>query len=725
MQENEYLFGFGDFETCYNLSQIKALGEKEKIRMSDYESVESRVYLNGYTFGFDFEECKRNFYQSDNINDFYVFMKKYLNKEFKEKKHRKMMFYFHNLNFDISFMLDDLISLYTEYDIKILGSFSKIVQFSLKNKETGNTFILLDSLNILRVKLAQLPNLNGVMKRKDLLKVDMKILRDIDHVATEDEKEYHKYDILALASNVINHFSDKKMHITNSSYAYRIFIAEVKKRGLDKYFKLDRHGYTQNYNITRLNGYNFKRLVGRILNEKENVENLETYYLGSQTFGNYVYWAKLLENLIIIDNNGLYAHSYQNCKIPYITNINSKIKSSYTRLDLRKDIQFKKPHEVYAWIAKEEGLEKDDVTENYFTAFKMIMDIELKDDLTFSPITRGSCDNVIHIDEFIDDKVRTIKKARVVFRGSEYDLHNWERYYNINNVRLIEYYIFDIMKGNDLKKFRDIIGIWIQNKELHANDDNLLTYRSIKQLIVSVTGKFGEKMGKKELKIVDGKLVEFENEDIKTRLLPVIISITSFARTFMSSFIVKEKDNFVYSDTDSIHLANITLEELYGKYKIDQSKTGLFKIERIYEKALYGKAKHYVGLVDGKLKFTCAGCDVDYDLIKEKGITIESLMKKDTLIGYKSQKIPCHKGAFIQNSPFYFSKKAGISNELQKIRRINDEQFIDRYLFMNRLKNYDELIKKLDLAKDKKEYDNDFVITGNKDSMYDSILKER
>lgn len=720
MKKRDYLFGFGDLETCYDIAKIKQIEKQSKVKMSDYLRVSSRVYLTGYTFGFTYKECEENFKQSAKIDSFYEFISTYLTKDFKLPSHRKMHFYFHNLNFDISFMLDNLIKLYKDYDIKILGSLNKIVQLSIRNKDTGNQFILLDSLNIMRMKLSEFPVIDGIAKQTE---VDMSILRDIDHIATAKEKTHNKYDVLTLAKGILNHFDDKYMHISNGSYAYRMFQNELKKYNLMKYFNLDRYGYMQDYNISRLNKYNFKRFIGNMLSERDTTLNLEDYYMGAQTFINHRYQAKVLDNAIVIDNNGLYAYAYLNCKIPYITNHNSKIKPEYTRLNLTKEVKFDNPMEVYDKIAEREELTTDDIKKNYFVTFKMIMDIELKDDLTFSPITNGSCAEVINIEEFVDEKVRTLKKARVVFRGSEYDLHNWLKYYNISNLMLIEYFIFDVMKGYDLKKMRNIILKWIKDKESHSNDDNLTTYYGIKQLINSVTGKFGEKMGRKEVKLIDGELIEVENEAIKTRLLPLIISITSFSRAYMSSFITKEKNNFVYSDTDSITLVNLTLEELYSKYKISKKTTGLFKIEKIFDKAIYSKPKIYVGLTDNQLKFTCAGAQIDEEKIKN--IDIEDLLNGNIVVGRKTLNVACKNGTFIRNSPFIFKLDSGRSNNILCYKNKTDETYINRYLF----NDYDGKMRKLNQILDQLEHDpeidNKFTINNEKDSMYSSIIKER
>lgn len=665
---------FADFETCYDVDKINELkATSDKFTQDDFARlVQSRVYGAGWSYGQNTEEIDANYSLAESEVPLLTFIHNFLDGNDEDnKKYDLMRAYFHNLNFDIQFMKDWLLNGLDGYEVEVVGPERKLYQVKIKNPHTKKELWLLDSLNVLRMKLSEFAeelHLDGVSKRSDVLEQDMSITRPLDHRLTEDEKIYLKEDVRILAYGVLDYFKDKDWHLTSSSYAFKEFQKELKKRSLQHYFNLSRTGHMQNYDMKRFNYYNYHSMVDTEKKHIDVLKRFEKYYKGGQTFNNPVYQEQVLEMVTGLDVNSLYPFSFTQCKVPYVSNIQSKIIPKRIKFDTAKTIKLDSLDNLYEPISMYECKSQADLRENYFLCYNIIMDIELKEEFTFSPVSIGFCDEVLEIHEFIDDKVRDIKKARVAFAGSEYDLANWQVYYNITNCELVEYFIFDIMKGEDLKRFRGIMNEWSEAKIYYSKPETSDKAKKAlyKLFMNSLTGKFGEKIRDTKTVIKDHEFTEIEDDNVNTRMLPMIISLISFARLYMSRNIAKVKEDFVYCDTDSIYVVNRSDEELEQLYEMHDTTLGCFKLEKTYEKALFQKPKTYVGILNGEFCFTVAGCQVQKELYSR--YQIEEFLDNDKVIGKKILKLPCIGGVYLADRPFVFKGDDGDINE--KIKRM-------------------------------------------------------
>lgn len=113
-------------------------------------------------------------------------------------------------------------------------------------------------------------------------------------------------------------------------------------------------------------------------------------------------------------------------------------------------------------------------------------------------------------------------------------------------------------------------------------------------------------------------VVKFKNGDVEIDK-PVYTAISSFITAYsryqLLTTIQNNYDNFVYCDTDSVHL----LGEIKGE-TVDSKKLGAYKFEKIYNKSKYLAQKTYCGISDGKMELKIAGCPKN---VKEK-ITLET-----------------------------------------------------------------------------------------------------
>jgi hypothetical protein len=158
----------------------------------------------------------------------------------------------------------------------------------------------------------------------------------------------------------------------------------------------------------------------------------------------------------------------------------------------------------------------------------------------------------------------------------------------------------------------------------------------------------------KESKILDMEelspnkfLVQFSNEkqQLTTMIdtgeethninIAIASSITAYSRIHMSQF--KNNPNFIlyYSDTDSIYIDRLLLEEF-----VNSKELGKMKLEGIYQRAVFLAPKFY-GLEDEEGNITIKIKGLSQKAIQENNITLdtlESLLEKDKVIEAKQEK---------------------------------------------------------------------------------------
>lgn len=717
-KKKKYQWLFADFETCYDTDEIARLkAESDKFCQSDFrDKVEGRVYGAGWTYGETTQEIDANYHMAESAKPVLKFLTDFIDDE--TSKYTSLRAYYHNLNFDIQFIKEWILYDLDKYEIQQIGDENKTYQLKVVNPQTKKEFMLLDSLNILRMKLSEFAKeLHlDVGKRSDVLEQDMSITRPLDHKITEDEKVYLKEDVRTLAYGVLDYFKDKEWHLTTGSYAFKVFQKELKNRGLMKYFNLTRTGHMRPYDMKRMKYYNYYSFIDTPKRSLEILKRFEKYYKGGQTFVNPVYQEQVVETVNALDVNSLYPFSFTRCKVPYVSNINNTINRKVPRFREAEPIEMDDVNDVYPLIASWEGKTEQVLRDDYFVCFNMTMTIKLKDEFTFSPVSKGFCDEVFEVYEFIDDKIRGIKHARVAFAGSEYDLANWLIYYDITDCQLIEYFVFDTIKGQDLEKFRSIVNEWSEAKIHYSSDEfsDPAKKALYKLLLNSLTGKFGEKIRDTKTIIKDHEYVEVDEDEVNTRMLPMIMSLISFARYYMSQNIAKVKEDFVYCDTDSIYVLNKTSEQLHKLYDIHPTTLGCFKIEKTYDKAIYMKPKTYVGQIEDEYFFTVAGCQVQSELYNR--YKMEEFLDNDKIIGKKILKLPCIGGVYLADKPFVFKGDDGIANKpMLMLNRAESgylkTRFAEEYKLVRLPSEEEENLK---------EYDFTY---NNIDSTYDSIIR--
>lgn len=209
----------------------------------------------------------------------------------------------------------------------------------------------------------------------------------------------------------------------------------------------------------------------------------------------------------------------------------------------------------------------------------------------------------IHFDsnEWIENS-----KFRVDLWLTNLDLEIFLDSYNIIDLEYVDGYKFHAQKG----MFSEYIDYWYNVKSTSTNKSLVAI---AKLHLNSLYGKFGTSPTKKQLRfMLDGGIIkrkEVITDEVKTVYLPIAIFVTSYARNFLIKCIDENYDDFIYCDTDSIHL-----EHPAKNIPLDNKKLGYFKFEYSgYGKYLKQKCylmrfdKEFVEKQGRVAKLVCAG----------------------------------------------------------------------------------------------------------------------
>lgn len=196
--------------------------------------------------------------------------------------------------------------------------------------------------------------------------------------------------------------------------------------------------------------------------------------------------------------------------------------------------------------------------------------------------------------------------------------------YDVYHLEYLDGYKF----ASSSKIFAPYIDHWYSIK---SNSKNPSEVAIAKLYLNSLYGKFGAKPHKNSLILGLDTMQIMRTADTfvstcKTVYIPVAMFVTSYARNYLLENIAKVWDDFLYCDTDSIHVRKKT-----DLLPTDNKKLGYFKFE-YSGVARYIKQKTYIVKYDKEFikkddegndvttKICCAGLNQDF--IKAKGMNI-------------------------------------------------------------------------------------------------------
>ena len=176
--------------------------------------------------------------------------------------------------------------------------------------------------------------------------------------------------------------------------------------------------------------------------------------------------------------------------------------------------------------------------------------------------------------------------------------------YEIYDIKYIEGYYFKYSTN----LFKDYVNELYEQKKTQKGVMKLLT----KTKLNSLYGYFAKSpiyYGRKPYLDNINQIVKYENkekEEGKPVYTAIACFITAYAREYLFNMINSNFNNFVYCDTDSIHLIG---DNKPINMFLSESELGGLKVEYDFIKVKYIAQKTYIGYLRGekKLKVCCAG----------------------------------------------------------------------------------------------------------------------
>lgn len=522
-----------------------------------------------------------------------------VHKQIEQQENHDVIIYFHNLKFDGSYILNYFNEKKIEFDtfINDMGQW-----YSITYHYKDYKIVIRDSLKILNFSIKQIG--------KDMLKTVEKGVTPL----TEEK--------IALDECYKNGYVD-----------YVIRDVEILAKALNK--MIFEQGF-EKFTASSQALATYKDMISfpyflKLFPPLKNDEVIRMGYRGGWTFANPVYQNKEIKgNINVYDKNSMYPAIMLNYKLP--TGKPRKLEYEYTRE--KHDIIFKEFEGccyVYninvAFDIKDEHLPSIQIkigNKEYF-----------KNDEYFKEKILSNKDILFMLDKTQRDYLTTSQGHYFNITLTNYDLDLMKRQYDfdiLENSKVIKYE-FSAKKG----LFDKYINLYKERKIEGKKIGNAVMTQDAKLKLNSLYGKFGTK------KLIQEKQVYFEDDVLKFKndleltettgvYVPLAMFVTSIGRWEIINNAQDNYNNFLYSDTDSLHLLD---EGQEIKLNIDDYKFGDWKIEEQATRGKYLRAKLYIEeLIDGTLSVRGAGMT---DEIK-KQVTFDNFKLGATFKGKRATK---------------------------------------------------------------------------------------
>ena len=511
--------------------------------------------------------------------------------DFCKNKRQNYVLYFHNLKFDGEYIFNYLLN--NGYEcikdkserknntfttlISDTGQFYSIeIYFNTENKKHVNKVTIYDSMKILNFSVEQIAiDFNLPIKK---LELDYNTIREEGHELTQHEIDYIRNDVEIMARALKIMFDEKLTKITIGSNA------------LSNYKEMNK---------------NFNHYFPVLPIEID--KDIRKSYKGGFTYLNEIYKEKEVNEGLVLDVNSLYPSVMKNEKLPFGNPLffNGKYENDLL-------------YPLYI--------------QTLSCSFKLkenkIPTIQIKNNLAFIP------------NEYIKSSDGDI----VTLTLTSIDIDLFFENYEIENLYYHNGWKFKAVKG----LFTNYIDYWSTQKINAKKNKNDALYRISKLMLNSLYGKFGlnPNIRSKFPYLNEDGIIKYGMYPLEIRnpiYIPIASFITAYARrkTIKTSQSIREytinkynKDYYIYSDTDSIHLLDLNIDELCNIVDIDEYNLGSWKIESRFKKGKYIRQKCYIELgYNDKLNVCVAGLPkklsplINFDNFKI-GFTTENIDKK-------------------------------------------------------------------------------------------------
>lgn len=456
--------------------------------------------------------------------------------------------YFHNLKFDIQFILYWLFNngfIHTTNRKVDRGKFSTLISdmglfYTLKVTFNNNqTVTFLDSYKLIPLPIEKIPGAFGLPLKK--LDLDYEAVIDLDHTPTEQELEYLKADVDILVGGVKAMHEHNLKKMTAASNALNNYKGVIGKDIFDTYFPP----------LTLVED-----------------RDCRLSYKGGWTYLNPKYKDKRLGKGRVYDVNSMYPWAMKNCFLPYGPVV--YFKGKYIENDI---------YPLYIQTIRCRFKVKD----GHYPS------IQLKGNMRFL--------DTEYISECMEDcELLTLTSIDLKLFYDNYDVFDLE-------------FMGGYMMRGKYGLFSDYIDYWYGVKSEAKKNGNKAMSQIAKLMLNSLYGKFGSNPRKRskypyynhEKDIVSYSLGV---QEVTTGgYVPMAAFITSYCRDKIIRAANSCGERFIYADTDSIHI----IGEDEPDIDIDEYRLGAFKLESEFMEAQFHRAKCYIESIDGKLDKKCAG----------------------------------------------------------------------------------------------------------------------
>ena len=295
-------------------------------------------------------------------------------------------------------------------------------------------------------------------------------------------------------------------------------------------------------------------------------------YKGGWVYVNPLYQNQELDNVTVFDVNSLYPWVMKFCDLPWGAAMES----------------VRKPSDDYLYVVKFKA--------NFQTKDDHLPTVQIKNNPLFKETE--------YIEQCFDYPTLTMTSI---------DYKLFKDHYDVFDEDIIKYYAFKKKKG----LLSDYIDYWTNVKiEATKNHDSARRYLA-KRYLNSPYGKTGmrpDRINKVPVLDENGEIRFEPHQELADGIyVPYASFVCAQARNKTIRSAQKHYDQFVYADTDSLHL----LGDDFSGLEIDDYKLGYWKIEGEFEKGKYIRPKTYIH-ADRNFnvqEIKCAGMP---DNIKEK-----------------------------------------------------------------------------------------------------------
>ena len=460
--------------------------------------------------------------------------------------------YFHNLKYDGEYIFNYLLKngyecIRTKKErhdktfIPIIsgeGNFYSIeIYFQMKNARKVNKVTIYDSLKLLNFSVERIAKSFDLPIRK--LEIDYNKQREVGHKLTQEEIDYIRNDVEIMARALEIMFNEKLNKMTIGACALNNYKKTIK---------------------------NFNELYPELNFDID--QDIRKSYKGGFTYLNPLYANEITSEGIVLDVNSLYPSVMRNCLLPFG-------KPIFYNGKYEKSILYPLYIQRISCIFK---LKKG-----------KIPTIQIKNNPSYFVGT-----------EYLESS----EGLPIVLTLTNVDLELFLSQYDTEDLKYICGWKFKAKYS----LFNNYVDIWSTKKIESKKDGNKALYTICKLMLNSLYGKFS-KNPKVESKypfinaLGSVSYALYPSEIGKGLYIPMGSFITAYARykTITTSQKIRDytlnkynKDYYIYSDTDSIHMLKLPEEELKQFIDIDDYKLGYWKLESSFKRGKFIRQKCYI-----------------------------------------------------------------------------------------------------------------------------------